>query len=63
MNSLNPVHKVSNQLLRTMHQAHEPTMSRAARLARARRAAQLVGISADRNGCYAHELPGGMPGS
>jgi peptide/nickel transport system ATP-binding protein len=59
MNSLNPVHKVSTQLLDVI-KAHEPTMSRAARLARARELLKLVGISADRMDSYPHELSGGM---
>ncbi|RKR92396.1 peptide/nickel transport system ATP-binding protein [Micromonospora pisi] len=59
MNSLNPVHKVSTQLLDVLA-AHEPTMSAAARLARARELLKLVGISADRLESYPHQLSGGM---
>jgi peptide/nickel transport system ATP-binding protein len=59
MNSLNPVHKVSTQLLDVI-KAHEPTTSRATRLARARELLKLVGISADRMNSYPHELSGGM---
>jgi peptide/nickel transport system ATP-binding protein len=59
MNSLNPVHKVSTQLLDVLA-AHEPTMSAAARLARARELLKLVGIAADRLDSYPHQLSGGM---
>jgi peptide/nickel transport system ATP-binding protein len=59
MNSLNPVHKVSTQLLDVLA-AHEPTMSGAARLARSRELLKLVGISADRMDSYPHQLSGGM---
>ncbi|MFK3984752.1 ABC transporter ATP-binding protein [Micromonospora sp. NPDC050397] len=59
MNSLNPVHKVSTQLMDVI-QAHEPTMSPAARLARARELLKLVGIAADRLDSYPHQLSGGM---
>jgi peptide/nickel transport system ATP-binding protein len=59
MNSLNPVHKVSTQLLDVI-KTHEPTMSRAARLDRARTLLKMVGISADRMDSYPHQLSGGM---
>ena len=59
MNSLNPVHKVSTQLLDVI-KAHEPTMSPAARHARAAELLRLVGISADRLESYPHQLSGGM---
>jgi peptide/nickel transport system ATP-binding protein len=59
MNSLNPVNKVSAQLLDVI-KAHEPAMSAAARLARARQLLKLVGISADRMDSYPHQLSGGM---
>jgi peptide/nickel transport system ATP-binding protein len=59
MNSLNPVHKVSTQLLDVL-KAHEPRMSGVARLARARELLTLVGISADRLDSYPHQLSGGM---
>ncbi|MGC4806409.1 ABC transporter ATP-binding protein [Micromonospora sp. DT233] len=59
MNSLNPVHKVSTQLVDVIR-AHEPGLSRAARLARARELLRLVGISADRLDSYPHQLSGGM---
>jgi peptide/nickel transport system ATP-binding protein len=59
MNSLNPVHKVSTQLLDVL-KAHEPRMSPAARRARAAELLKLVGISADRLDSYPHQLSGGM---
>jgi peptide/nickel transport system ATP-binding protein len=59
MNSLNPVHKVSTQLLDVL-KAHEPAMSPAARQARAAELLRLVGISADRLESYPHQLSGGM---
>jgi peptide/nickel transport system ATP-binding protein len=59
MNSLNPVHKISTQLTDVLR-AHEPQMSDAVRLARAREMLRLVGISADRMDAYPHQLSGGM---
>ena len=59
MNSLNPVHKVSTQLLDVI-KAHEPNLSGSARMARAREMLKLVGISADRLDSYPHQLSGGM---
>ncbi|HEX5403223.1 MAG TPA: ABC transporter ATP-binding protein [Pseudonocardiaceae bacterium] len=59
MNSLNPVHKVSTQLLDVL-KAHEPGMSPHARRARAAELLKLVGISADRLDSYPHQLSGGM---
>ncbi len=59
MNSLNPVHKVSTQFLDVI-KAHEPGMSAAARMARARELLKLVGIPADRMDSYPHQLSGGM---
>jgi peptide/nickel transport system ATP-binding protein len=59
MNSLNPVHKVSTQLLDVI-KAHEPQLTPEARLARAREMLKLVGISADRMDAYPHQLSGGM---
>ncbi|WP_262284087.1 ABC transporter ATP-binding protein [Micromonospora sp. MA102] len=59
MNSLNPVHKVSTQLLDVI-KAHEPTSTAAGRLARARDLLRLVGIAADRLDSYPHQLSGGM---
>jgi peptide/nickel transport system ATP-binding protein len=59
MNSLNPVHKVSTQLLDVI-KAHEPQSTRQSRLSRARELLALVGISADRLDSYPHQLSGGM---
>ncbi|MEU1688343.1 ABC transporter ATP-binding protein [Micromonospora sp. NPDC005707] len=59
MNSLNPVHKVSTQLLDVI-KAHEPTSTPAGRQARARDLLRLVGIAADRLDSYPHQLSGGM---
>ncbi len=59
MNSLNPVHKISVQLTDVIA-AHEPSLSKAARLARARELLKLVGIAADRLDSYPHQLSGGM---
>jgi peptide/nickel transport system ATP-binding protein len=71
MNSLNPVHKISVQLMdaiiaheptssRASREAHEPTSSRASREARVRELLKLVGIASDRLEAYPHELSGGM---
>ena len=59
MNSLNPVHKISTQMLDVI-KAHEPQLSAEARLARAHEMLKLVGISADRMDAYPHQLSGGM---
>jgi peptide/nickel transport system ATP-binding protein len=59
MNSLNPVHRISAQLTDVIA-AHQPTLGRAARTARARELLRLVGISADRLDSYPHQLSGGM---
>jgi peptide/nickel transport system ATP-binding protein len=59
MNSLNPVHKVSTQMLDVI-KAHEPGLSAQARTARAQQMLKLVGISADRMDAYPHQLSGGM---
>jgi peptide/nickel transport system ATP-binding protein len=59
MNSLNPVHKVSTQLLDVI-KAHDPKSTKAARLSRAKELLKLVGISADRLDSYPHQLSGGM---
>ncbi|GAA3218704.1 ABC transporter ATP-binding protein [Dactylosporangium siamense] len=59
MNSLNPVHKVSVQLMDAI-KAHEPTSSKASRLARAKELLRLVGIAEDRLEAYPHQLSGGM---
>jgi peptide/nickel transport system ATP-binding protein len=59
MNSLNPVHRISTQLLDAIR-AHEPRLGAVARRARARDVLKLVGISADRMDSYPHQLSGGM---
>src|SRR3954463_2377872 len=59
MNSLNPVHKVSTQLMDVIA-AHRPGLARADRLARARQLLGMVGISADRLDSFPHQLSGGM---
>jgi peptide/nickel transport system ATP-binding protein len=59
MNSLNPVHKVSTQIIDVL-KAHEPKTSPAARRARAAELLTLVGISTDRLDSYPHQLSGGM---
>jgi peptide/nickel transport system ATP-binding protein len=59
MNSLNPVHRVSTQMLDVLR-AHEPRMGRIARVERVREMLSLVGISQDRYDSYPHELSGGM---
>jgi peptide/nickel transport system ATP-binding protein len=59
MNSLNPVHKISVQLMDAIT-AHEPTSSRASREARVRELLKLVGIASDRLEAYPHQLSGGM---
>jgi peptide/nickel transport system ATP-binding protein len=59
MNSLNPVHKVSDQITDVL-QAHRPELSRRERRDRARELLTLVGISTDRLDAYPHQLSGGM---
>ena len=59
MNSLNPVHKISTQLMDVI-QAHEPKLSKDGQLARARELLKLVGISSDRLDSFPHQLSGGM---
>jgi peptide/nickel transport system ATP-binding protein len=59
MNSLNPVHKISTQLVDVI-QAHQPKLSAADRMDRAREMLRLVGISPDRMDSYPHQLSGGM---
>jgi peptide/nickel transport system ATP-binding protein len=59
MNSLNPVYKVSAQLVDVIT-AHEPGMSRQARMGRARELLKMVGIAEDRLDAYPHQLSGGM---
>ncbi len=59
MNSLNPVHKVSTQLIDVIA-AHQPGMSRRAMRERARELLITVGIATDRLDAYPHQLSGGM---
>jgi peptide/nickel transport system ATP-binding protein len=59
MNSLNPVHKVSTQMMDAIR-AHDSQMSGRARFDRAKELLSLVGISADRLESYPHQLSGGM---
>jgi peptide/nickel transport system ATP-binding protein len=59
MNSLNPVHKVSTQLLDVL-KTHRPDSSHQERLERARELLTLVGIPTDRLDSYPHQLSGGM---
>ncbi|WP_432879980.1 ABC transporter ATP-binding protein [Kribbella sp. CA-245084] len=59
MNSLNPVHKISTQMIDVIR-AHEPQLPPSARIARAQEMLKLVGISADRMDAYPHQLSGGM---
>jgi peptide/nickel transport system ATP-binding protein len=59
INSLNPVQRISAQLMDVI-KAHDTTSSAASRQARARELLGLVGISADRLESYPHQLSGGM---
>lgn len=59
MNSLNPVHKISTQVMDVL-KAHEPQLSTTARRSRAAELLRLVGIAADRLDSYPHQLSGGM---
>jgi peptide/nickel transport system ATP-binding protein len=59
MNSLNPVHKVSTQLMDVI-KAHDSDSTRAGRLDRARELLRLVGIAGDQLDAYPHQLSGGM---
>ncbi|GLZ29203.1 dipeptide/oligopeptide/nickel ABC transporter ATP-binding protein [Lentzea sp. NBRC 105346] len=59
MNSLNPVQRVSTQLMDVI-KAHAPRSSAMSRKARARELLALVNISADRLDSYPHQLSGGM---
>jgi peptide/nickel transport system ATP-binding protein len=59
MNSLNPVHKIDIQMMDAI-KAHEPGLSKAARLDRAKEMLRLVGIAEDRLEAYPHQLSGGM---
>jgi peptide/nickel transport system ATP-binding protein len=59
MNALNPVIDVRSQLVDAMR-AHQPSMSRRDRNARAAELLDLVGVSTDRLRSYPHQLSGGM---
>jgi peptide/nickel transport system ATP-binding protein len=59
MNSLNPVHRISDQLTDVMR-AHDRESTAASRLVRAKDLLRLVGIAADRLDSYPHQLSGGM---
>lgn len=59
LHALNPVLKVG-KLIDDVLKAHERTMSRSARRARAAELLVMVGISADRLDSYPHQLSGGM---
>ena len=59
MNSLNPVMKVSDQIVDAIR-AHRPDWSREERVARTREVLSMVGIAADRLDSYPHQLSGGM---
>lgn len=59
MNSLNPVHKISTQMIDVI-KAHDPQSTPRSRLDRAKEMLSLVGISADRLEAYPHQLSGGM---
>ncbi|HEY7014422.1 MAG TPA: ABC transporter ATP-binding protein [Streptosporangiaceae bacterium] len=59
MNALNPVIDVRSQLVDAMR-AHQPSMSRQARSARAAELLELVGVSTDRLRSFPHQLSGGM---
>jgi peptide/nickel transport system ATP-binding protein len=59
MNALNPVIDVRSQLVDAMR-AHQPSMSRGDRNARAAELLELVGVSTDRLRSYPHQLSGGM---
>ncbi|WP_018217410.1 ABC transporter ATP-binding protein [Salinispora vitiensis] len=59
MNSLNPVHRISTQLLDVL-KAHRPTSTAVGRRERAQEVLRLVGIPADRLDAYPHQLSGGM---
>ncbi|MFD9701649.1 ABC transporter ATP-binding protein [Lentzea sp. NPDC059081] len=59
INSLNPVQRISTQLVDVV-KAHSPRTSSRARLDRAHELLELVGIAADRVHSYPHQLSGGM---
>ncbi len=59
MNALNPVLSIGSQLTDVLR-AHQPSMDKAGRRARAAELLAMVGITADRLGSHPHELSGGM---
>ncbi|MCJ7423333.1 ABC transporter ATP-binding protein [Candidatus Bathyarchaeota archaeon] len=59
MNALNPVFRVSDQIVEAIT-LHEPEVSRKAAYERAEKLFELVGIDSSRVGNYPHEFSGGM---
>ncbi len=59
MNSLNPVHRVGDQIADVIR-AHRPQTTKRQRQERAAELLELVGIAADRARSYPHQLSGGM---
>jgi len=59
MNALNPVLSIGSQLTDVLR-AHQPSMDKARRRARAAELLAMVSITADRLGSHPHELSGGM---
>ncbi|GCE23740.1 ABC transporter ATP-binding protein [Dictyobacter kobayashii] len=59
MNALNPVLTIGDQIIDVLH-THRPAMDKRARRQRVNELLDLVGISADRQYSYPHELSGGM---
>ncbi|MGD1012712.1 MAG: ABC transporter ATP-binding protein [Acidimicrobiales bacterium] len=59
MNSLNPVHKIIDQLVEPIHR-HEPHVHKDEARARASSLLESVGIDPKRGRSYPHELSGGM---
>ena len=59
MNSLNPVRRVLDQVAEPIR-THEPDISKAGAVERARELLSLVGIPADRHPAYPYEYSGGM---
>jgi peptide/nickel transport system ATP-binding protein len=59
MNALNPVFKVSDQIIEAIR-LHEPTVSKSAAHDRVEALFEMVGIDPDRADNYPHEFSGGM---
>ncbi|MGC4175134.1 ABC transporter ATP-binding protein [Demequina sp.] len=59
MNSLNPVHRLGDQIMDAV-KAHQPKVKRAEARDRAAYLLDMVGISTDRMKAYPHQLSGGM---